>query len=128
MIPTNELRIGNWVLIQGDEQKQIKTLQQQHCTLYDDGFDWHRYDAIHPIPLTPEVLVKCGFVVMQSGHYSLMDENIWLSPNKHKGWNYYVSYSSNTGELALAAEEIESLHRLQNVLHALEEVEITYVP
>ena len=69
MIKANELRIGNWVytqskkLMQHDKTVPFKlkviTAQEQH--------KWE------PIPLTPKILEKCGFVKDAFGSY-----NIWL--------------------------------------------------
>jgi len=53
MITANELRIGNWVIGANKELFQI------------DGYGIANVEAfqcdIEPIPLTPEILEKCGF-------------------------------------------------------------------
>lgn len=58
MIPANELRIGNWVG-NGD-----KNFQVEHFMLSPDigSADGYKYDVDYlQIPLTPEILEKCGF-------------------------------------------------------------------
>jgi len=53
-IPNNELRIGNWVLI--NNQYIHMDLKMFHAVLM-------RFEGYvpEPIPLTPEILEKCGF-------------------------------------------------------------------
>ena len=54
MIQVNELRVGNWVLEDG-EYKKLKSM-----------WDFDDIDDFDPIPLTEEILLKCGF---ERNHY-----------------------------------------------------------
>lgn len=89
MIQANELRIGNWVY------ELIVDLENGGNKLNKTKIDGNRIkcvelgDIIHPIPLTPEILVKCGFEVDNKTSYGG-----WLSPN------------IGTGKIRLVKEDV----------------------
>jgi hypothetical protein len=58
MIKAKELRIGNWVLDMYDNKVKV--------TIIDDTVDWAK-----PIPLTPEILEKSGFVKQMEWTYCI---------------------------------------------------------
>lgn len=60
-IQTNELRVGNWILA-GVMTKPLQVLTIGYEI--KDGFSINKHipiDHIRPIPLSPELLIKCGF-------------------------------------------------------------------
>ena len=70
MISANELRVGNWITynpLSVDEGTEIVPLQiscvdKEVGVILDDGFtNCYTWDEILPIPLTPEILEKCGW-------------------------------------------------------------------
>lgn len=94
-----ELRVGNWVYIEGSKPQKVYVVRYWEIN-YDDS------DAIKPIPLTEEILLKCG-----AKH--------WRNPT------YYVfetPYSPNIefqpGDVC-NYEHIKNLHQLQNLYFAL---------
>ena len=102
MIQANELRIGNWVYSQMiDGPFQISNL----TTDYDP--------LCKPIPLTEEILLKCGFSSPINGWYT--------SPNKTLEFGF-----NGEGKLILMDWflEITSLHQLQNLYFALTNTEL----
>src|ERR1700743_3420120 len=63
MIQENELRFGNW--INNPSGNPIKITAMDFDNLYEDKFfavNSYQLDACKPIPLTPEILQKCGFI------------------------------------------------------------------
>lgn len=136
MINANELRIGNWVtdqfydsfktMIQVDSQndKGINLIIEDDGRYPEIASRWiepeYKYEQLFGIPLTPEILDKCGF------EYDLITFNkgecpILLAP---KLVNCYTVYINRLfyGEMVT----INHLHQLQNLYHVLmgEELEI----
>jgi hypothetical protein len=128
MINANELRIGNlaynqygkigtvWGFKVGDATHDFehivsfKELNVNSC--------YSRY--IQPIPLTPEILEKCGF-----------DRNCILKI--YQGVNIEWSYGKEVwltkeGEVIYEFENTQHLHQLQNLYFALTNEELNYTP
>jgi hypothetical protein len=111
----NELRIGNYAIVKDAPIEAIIRVRAQHIAEAEEhNPSWFLY----PIPLTPEILVKCGFkkelVVGKSDKffYSLNG----LSYNEcHVAWWY-------RGVLDF---QIKYLHQLQNLYFALTGTELT---
>lgn len=112
MIKANELRIGNWIRVFGGYAK-VKLIPSEL--------------PIEPIPLTPEILEKCGFVEDRGNYWvDLMTHYLELI-NKLQGW--FPVYAQ-TPELSSEAEQrvllnrIDYLHQLQNLFFALTGTEL----
>ena len=113
MIQVNELRLKNWVLNIYDSPVQV--------TVIDDTIDWPK-----PIPLTPEILVKCGFKKLN---------NAWVpidySATDYLKWSFTIwdnkdgTYRYNSAEFI---PELKYLHQLQNLYYALTGEELIYKP
>lgn len=78
MINANELRLGNSVLFNGVIKESIDFYDLQ---LIHDGVD-----AYEPVPLTPEILEKCGFekiphLILSSSYRYSLGRNRYLSIN-----------------------------------------------
>lgn len=108
MIQANELRVGNWIS-NGDPIRFEFFMAGGNL----DG-DYIDYD---PIPLTPEILEKCGFRLNAWG-YLMQDPAVefGISIDSLQPINYYGS--------RLAATEIKHLHQLQNLYFALTNKEL----
>lgn len=111
MIPVNELRIGNWYKTKSDN---IRFVQIGY------GYDID-YVSIYcdPIPITPEILEKCGFVVRYVDSENI---NSWIEwgtnviLNQYKNDNsYFYLYPA----LWYPTQHIKYLHQLQNLYFAL---------
>ena len=113
-----ELRIGNYLYyrhIDGYMKEEIVKicsinneylLDKENCTL--------GYNELKPIPLTEEVLLKCGFE----------KNNIHKDPSMYEYCIDYMPYirtidNSKTFEISFYATRIEYLHQLQNLYFAL---------
>jgi hypothetical protein len=119
---STELRIGNWV--NGEfANGELKPFQIFRIDGNDDCY------GLEPIPLTPELLEKCGFVRSQDE-----DENSLTLVNGRKTFkwvegnddDYFLIYQTDCGLDYNTAFELEHLHQLQNLYFALtgEELEI----
>lgn len=115
---TKELRIGNWMYCKG-EYGEIEAIAPRELTIYVKERRKHisPYE-VSPIPITEEILLKCGFVkrdhrftlgvLKESSHYTYKIE---LFKNE-----FGIFYDhKNEGSYLL----IISLHQLQNLFFAL---------
>ena len=112
MIKANELRIGNWVRFIN------KTLQVfpgtiEDCQRANDTDSPFKYE---PIPLTPEILERCGF---HKHNYAWVQEDFTENNSRFyfSIWSIDdVSFKYNSAEVDL---ELNSSHQLQNLHYAL---------
>lgn len=65
----NELRIGNLVNFKGN-QRVVYQIRKSGCDFHIDGNDFHSYvwDAINPILITEEFLLKLSFEKCEGRH------------------------------------------------------------
>lgn len=123
MIKANELRVGNWVAHHGETDVPFRLGAQAIFNIATGFLD--RQEAYSPIPLTPEVLEKCGFEKTYSGKFLMLDKmnrpfDIIIDLNKKSvgvGDNdeYLLSYFPH-------------LHQLQNLFYCLRGEELEYKP
>lgn len=110
MIPATHLRLGNIVLRDG-EYHVIDAYDILSASMGDIEFE--------PIPLEPEILVKCGFEQDKLGY----------SYNNSK-FSIYYHHANNTGKYTgawkqwLFGEPFYYLHQLQNLYFALTNEEL----
>lgn len=126
MINANELRIGNWVteLIK-NRIVSIDGIEPSHEFVwvnYLNGLGQYKVgiDNIEPIPLTPEILEKCGF-----------DKNciLKLSQRLNIEWSYGKEFwLTKEDEIIYYFENIQHLHQLQNLYWYLTNTELNYTP
>lgn len=136
MIAANELRIGNWVMYD-NRLFQIEAISRSLPCLNTDEFgigvvDWNN---LQPIPLTTEILEKCGFEKGLSEWYNkkyftdckesaeVMELQINL-----KSFRCGIFDTDFGGTNAMTAKRIEHLHQLQNLYFALTNTELNYHP
>lgn len=129
MINANELRMGN--LIEKDNViYKFLSLEQNHASTSEYRFYWvetldgklGKYYSSHfnPIPITPEILEKCGF-----------DRNciLKISQGLNIEWSYGKEvWLTKEGEVIYEFENTQHLHQLQNLYFALTGEELTYTP
>lgn len=109
-----ELRIGNWV-----EKKQNLPVEYGKVTqVYMDGFtvDYHYPGGWYsPIPLSPEILEKCGFVQDSD------DEATWMVLRTTK-FDFIEGDRNGFCEVYMDFDDglrVQYLHQLQNLYFAL---------
>lgn len=110
MIPANELRIGNWVKLIGTDRVYTITFPLHN----DLAEQWHTaLDYIQPIPLTPEILEKCGFELYDD------ENNRWSLPSVGQ-----YHFDEGAFYFSTTSRDIKYLHELQNLIYALTKKEL----
>lgn len=117
MLKANELRVGNKIMQHWDyddvgpnSHEVIHTIEPYECMLLFEK------DIYSPIPLTPEILEKCGFENRSASTdylFSLGDIHIGGSQKR-----FLPSYWGESG-LEAYGNELKYLHQLQNIYFAL---------
>ncbi len=134
MIQANELRIGNWV-----DAGQLGYVQVATIDPTTGGYS-------SPIPLTPEILEKCGFKMGMSKGVSRLTDDLDYDPEQHGDtyyWDLKVPKNDHVQDLGtfnlvqfgkdndiLWAHQwlrvkLKSLHQLQNLYFSLTGTELT---
>lgn len=127
MVDVKELRIGNIVYVRcQDGEHTVESIEKKDG--WTGGYKIHManglkssLDYIMPIPLTEELLLKCGF---ETEHYGFSNVNIELSygcflcGGISQDYDVGLFVSTNGAEYAVS-NEIKYLHQLQNIYYAL---------
>lgn len=108
MIDARELRIGNWV-----QQFQYGFDHKINSGVEIDNIKLSQYE---PIPITPAVLEKCGFVKIEDGVYRL------------NGIEFIFSDSGLICDVREVTCHCYHLHQLMNLYFALTGDELNYQP
>ena len=129
MISANELRIGNWVNIpECAINAQIVALTKTEFFIEQDSHDlgdyelYFLYESAHPIPLTPEILEKCGF------------EQDWVVVGEDREefaiWKKGSIIFNQRLEASVGWDDVDikHLHQLQNLYFAMTGKELNYNP
>ena len=124
MIQVNELKIGNLVYYNGNHKEVgiVTSLQPKFYPKYSEtskdifiGLN-QRHDIVYnvkdiqPIPLTEELLLKCGF----EKQIGLDDMFYWTLKNKPNRANRFEIFETEGGYETISEAKIEFLHQLQN--------------
>ena len=127
-IAANELRIGDKVLYDDniDEVYAIhfwdSQMQPYRLLLQNQrGKMGVALSEIQPIPLTPEILEKCGFEKINSTYKEAETYDYYLRPLYFDMANMSVKINSVYQDIKFP----EFLHQLQNLYFALTEEELT---
>jgi hypothetical protein len=128
-ISSNQLRIGNWVKRNADLNgaPDLGRITQVHIDGYSVDYHWPG-SWYSPIPLTPEILIACGF------QRHINSNDFWEHFVLGNGW--YISKSNHDEDSAGVIKdrfywgdnyhEVKTLHQLQNLYFALTNTEIKY--
>jgi hypothetical protein len=114
IIKASELRIGNWILF-NQEEHQISVIYNNDTIgikRKNGSMFYLKAKNVLPIPLTKNVLVKCGFI----------KHDIIFTFN---GYAYFYGNLSNKN--AHVAENILYLHELQNVFQSLYKIKLEFI-
>lgn len=109
MVAANELRIGNWVLRSG-HTVQVAGISNEGILLeYGDTF---RFEYIQPIPLTPEILEKAGFI------YETIPDEVGEEGDIIGGYSQWrkgnFCFTFQNGLMISSIKPIAYLHLFQN--------------
>lgn len=128
MIDARELMIGNYLIPSEPEHgKKPFRIDAGDILQIRKGMQHYQYE---PIPLTPEILIACGFKMRNEKKQDDYYHNYWL-PN-----NYCISHCvhgtdiHDEGKFYCGKSEVEvkTLHQLQNLYYALTQTELGYKP
>ena len=99
----NELRRGNWLLMDGK-------YEMVH-TIADNELNYYRYDEIEPIPITEEILLKCEQLNIPNNNetYHFKKDGLEYYWVKDSGLKVY------SGLVGLTSYPCEHLHEFQNL-------------
>lgn len=137
-ISANELRIGNWVNFaykyKGEYLSrpcQVISISEGQIIVLDKGVSLA--SDFQPIPLTPEILGYLGFVDTKARLAGNPDRIIEWSNGDYEiirdgDDDYYLVLATDEYGDAIKTIEIKYAHRLQNVIFALTQTELTYSP
>lgn len=147
MIAANELRIGNWVFDRGGKKWQIdcwespnKVAAKSPCIgeLFGKPMYGHPFteeiEYLLPIPLTPEILDKCGFELRKrmsdrwaflEGYYDYIPSQIVF---KFSQDGLVVYTYDEQFEIIKEFTYLRYIHQLQNLYFALTGEELNYKP
>lgn len=143
MINSKELRIGNYLLSNTSDWVTVESILSSTMRIYGhyEGDDNEEYladfsqDDLSPIPLTAEILEKCGFVHDKNGWYKisytafnasdyddliyhLIEHDVEISVNIKSNW-VNIHNITHDEQGATSKNRIKYLHQLQNLIHAL---------
>ena len=116
----NEIRVGNWL---NDPRKYDPKFfpKTENGWFKATARDIQYADEFDPIPLTEEILLKCGFTyIKETFSYHDKFHNIYISTI---GEFVFSPFCSNDGDCLI---KIQYVHQLQNLYFALtgQELEI----
>ena len=88
---------------------------------------------MHHIPITPEILEKCGFCNYQEFNSDFDENGLYILHNEviihsYKDEKFYYGFLSNDDDNLSFGIEVKSVHQLQNLIHALTGEELNYQP
>jgi hypothetical protein len=120
MVKLYELRIGNFFYVplpstQRKTIKQAKEIRQKHVLL--DGV-WYHLNELIPIPLTEEILLKCGFTRFE-----------WIKESNVFQGTYFNCKVDENGVQPFGVDlnnvkPVKYLHEFQNLFSQLTETEL----
>ena len=128
MISANELRIGNWIFIDNGEKPQYAHQVAGHDIEEIEGCGTDCF----PIPLTPDILEKAGFLKYlvdesepEAGYYYHKE----ITDDKYCDLSFITGDKNGITEVCLFPYEtwfrVQYLHQLQNLTQALTSTELT---
>jgi hypothetical protein len=138
MITANELRIGNWVMAgkiakadkDGKPTSEYKAnyIQLQLSDFTDERFWGGLGIIIGPIPLTPEILEKAGFIKEDDGiseyHKLVICRSEVISIEDD--WSFGLNAEDESSKQGYASSDgvCQYVHQLQNLYFALTGTEL----
>lgn len=126
MLKPEELRIGNIVLSKEGDYIRIlamfdKSVRNEIYTISNEKFKYEEDDT-DGIPLTPEILEKCGFIDRSGTIANRMSFGLTLFDSQEFCWyiqDGFMRYQSKGMGFTTSLTHIKFLHQLQNLYFAL---------
>ena len=127
MIQANEVRLGNRLILSDGSNEFPITVEPHDFQQMLDGDRLYK-----PIPLTPEILEKCGFEItgIQNDTYTLFLSEYDSTKFSRQRIDFYVDNTHGKVELCRSGVcfkmvPCQYLHQLQNLYFALTGQELT---
>lgn len=136
MIQARDIRIGNWVSISENNEhpkyRCVSQIKNRGIVFHDLEHSGHfLFEKLSPIPLTNEILEKCGFElsnkdletynIKYTGECTIQDLEFYQSRDIStiiRQWENYED-STNNNYRYISLYNIKYLHQLQNLYYAL---------
>lgn len=131
MIKATELRIGNWLKC-NDLFIKVSGISENSFTCTHEGLLYFNSEDCEPIPLSPEILEKCGFKDSRiryadpNKNYPIEWTNGEYTINKENDNKFCLELSSDEWGYTTKEIEIEYLHQLQNGIFFLTGEELIF--
>ena len=127
MIPSNELRIGNYVIFEGRlerlEMINNRTLVVEVEGANVDDIEDIGFSDIHPVLLTDDILRQCGFIY----HDYFKFWQLVNGKDEHRS-EMYIDQDYNVIDFMSRpiVRKVSSLHHLQNIYFMLKGQELLF--
>jgi hypothetical protein len=129
MIQPKELRIGNWFddvnnkSYMGPTRQQVESIDRYGVNKWQDmgSSGQVEFENMEPIPLTPEILEKCGF--FRNEYEKFIFNHMSREISLFEDINNRIRLRCDTHQVL-----IDHLHQLQNLYFALTGEELNYQP
>lgn len=130
MIDIRELRVGNWVEAKHSWETGVRE-QIEVENIYNEFVNYSHFDGdstyrtgIKPIPLTPEILEKCGFKPkLLTGRF-----DYYTIDGRYEVVHHKADDSFKCNRLPYGHRGFKNLHQLQNFHFCMIEEELNYQP
>lgn len=127
----NEIRVGNGLNYKLSNGETIYTVVTDTIIMRAVQFSSDFNNWFSPIPLSPEILEKCGFELNRNNELSIEINDIasHLELMSGTGGFYYPSFTQTPQgdeERTVYFNRINSLHQIQNLYFSLCGEELTY--
>lgn len=119
MMQPNELRIGNWVVRKDRQSGKFICYEQVNYLKKSIKYGELPSSYCVGIPLTPEILEKCGFVTDGDSWVKNKIELMFITTDEH----YEMEFTCPSMDWKIVP--IKYLHQLQNLCFALTGKELT---
>lgn len=113
MINIHEFRLGNWITIDG-KPNNVGQIKNNFYGVEINGIGEAFFNSINPIPLTPELLEKCGFVDTSGGYRATGSEVVYRVQSPLNGKNIDLWECDGGFQMPHYEVVLKYLHELQN--------------